>query len=146
MGSETAKRAAIAAGRDWVSDHAATSWLIAHPLFALGVLAVAVFLLLGLLRAIAQLAETVWLKLLRSPLQLIRWIGHHLLSFFKGRRVPLLSFGLGDHSPKIIEGAESRQAQLAETLTRLEQLQQEQQQLLQDVKRLLAPSDSPKNF
>jgi hypothetical protein len=119
MGSESIKWAVFEMGQDGFMGHSVTAWLISHPLWALGGLLVSFVLLSGLLRAIAQSTERLWIILLRAPLQLGRWVLNQVLRLLK---LPI---------------AKPDRNQLYEKVARLEQLQQEQQQLLQEIKTLM---------
>jgi hypothetical protein len=119
MGSEGIKWAVFEMGQDRFIGHSVTAWLFSHPLWALGGLLVSFVLLSGLLRAITQSTERIWLILLRAPLRFGRWILTQVLGLLK---LPIVK---PDHN------------QLYEKVARLEQLQQEQQQLLQEIKTLM---------
>ena len=120
MGSEGIKRAVLEMSQDGLTRHSIAAWLISHPLWALGGLLVSFVLLSGLLRAIAQSTERLWMILLRAPLKFGRWSLTQLLRLL---RLPITE---PDNNP------------LFEKVARLEQLQQEQQQLLQEIKTLMA--------
>jgi hypothetical protein len=124
MGSEDIKRAVLNMGQDDLMRPSITAWLISHPLWALGGLLVSFVLLSGLLRAIAQSTEKLWTILLRAPFRLGRWSLNQVLRWLK---LPL---------------DKSDENQLHEKVARLEQLQQEQQQLLQEIKILMAQPQS----
>jgi hypothetical protein len=83
MGSEGIKRAVIEMGQDGLMSHSITAWLLSHPLWALFFVLVLFFLLSGLLRAIAQSAERLWIVLLRAPLQFGRWSLNQVLRLLK---------------------------------------------------------------
>jgi hypothetical protein len=113
------KRAVLDMGQDGLMRHSITTWLISHPLWALGGLLISLVLLSGLLRAIAQSTEKLWTILLRTPFRLGRWSLNQVLRLLK------LPIDKPDDN------------QLYEKVARLEQLQQEQQQLLQEIKILM---------
>jgi hypothetical protein len=119
MGSERIKWAVFRMGQDGFMGHSVIAWLISHPLWALCGLLVFFILLSGLFSAIAQSTERLWIILLRAPLQLGRWVLNQVLRLFK------LPIAKPDRNP------------LYEKVARLEQLQQEQQQLLQEIKTLM---------
>jgi len=119
MGSEGIKWAVFEMGQDGFMGHSVTEWSISHPLWALGGLLVSFVLLSGLLRAIAQSVERLWIILLRAPLRFGRWVLNQL---FRLLQLPI---------------NEPDQNLLSEKMERLEQLQQEQQQLLQEIKTLM---------
>ncbi len=119
MGSEGIKRAVLDIGQGGLMRPSITAWLISHPLWALGGLLVSFVLLSGLLRAIAQSTEKLWTILLRAPFRLGRWSLNQVLRLLK------LPIDKPDEN------------QLYEKVARLEQLQQEQQQVLQEIKTLM---------
>jgi hypothetical protein len=101
---------------DWLEAHSPWSWLFAHPIALIGVVLLALFLLSGLLSAIAQLTQRLWIGLLRSPWQLTRWI-----------------FGKGSQWVK----RDPQPDRLTIVLDRLESLKREEDELLQEVRSLL---------
>lgn len=103
-------------------------WGMGHPLWTIVFLLLTLFLIWGLLQAIAQFAAGVWLGLGRLPIQLFRGIGSGL--WWLIQRKP---------SPQILPTASPPTAQqrLSELLTELEQAQQEQQRLTKEIKELL---------
>jgi hypothetical protein len=146
--------AVVAMIQTWLADYPIFNWGLAHPVWTLmGVIAL-VLLSGGLLRAIAQLTEQLWIRLLQLPMRLGQWILAQLLQLF-GR--PFRALLPAESEP--IDGplaelnmahlqdvhASSEAEQLYEILARLEQIQQAQTLLLQDIKQLLlnqAPSPS----
>ena len=109
----------------WLSDHPMAAWFVLHPLWA-GVLVVLILLLLaGLWSAIARLTEGFWMTLVRLPFQLVTWlfvttVGLVLKRWPKGEATAV--------SPD----------RLGEIMARLEALQIEQENLLQEMRQLLA--------
>lgn len=126
MGAEGVKRAVFEMGQDSLRSYSVTAWLMSHPLWALACLLVLFFLLSGLLRAIAQSTERLWIVLLRAPLQFGRWSLNQVLRWLK------LPIAKPEGNP------------LYEKVTRLEQLQQEQQQVLQEIKTLIVQQQGSK--
>ncbi len=98
---------------------------MSHPIWGLGFVFLSVFLLWGLLRAIAQFIEKLWLIVLRSPLNLGRWLLKTLRRLFNDHRA-------------VSDSEETPTPQIDEIAERLERLQEEQKQLLLDVKLLIA--------
>jgi urea transporter len=112
----------------WLTEHPLLLWLVTHPVWLFIVALLSILLLVGLIRAIGHLTEKIWLVLLRLPLQLVRWF---LIQLSK-----LLKIGF------IKTVAQSNQQQrLAEVLSRLEVLRQEQEALMQELKTMLANQD-----
>lgn len=132
--------------QNWLAAHPILNWGLAHPVWTLIGLTVLFLLSGGLLRAIAQLTEQLWMGLLQVPMHLGQWMLAQLLQFF-GR--PFRSSTPTDpdsiDSPRGALNLASLQdtpesldpEQLYAILMRLEQIQQEQTLLLQDIKNLL---------
>lgn len=115
--------------QDWLAVHPLWNWLFAHPLWLLGFGLFIIFLLSGLLRAIGRLTEWLWLAILRLPMRLTQWI-------FKGVSLLVISlFGLKRPAPPPQIASTDR---LIDIVNRLEALKQEQDELLQEVKSILA--------
>ena len=114
--------------QSWLMTHPTIHWIVDHPLWSVGLIVLAIFLFWGLLRAIAQFMEQVWLLILRSPLLLLRWL-----------------LSLGTNAYQRLTGSKTlpaeivsdNQQRLTDILTRLETLRQEQDELLREVKTLL---------
>ncbi len=146
MGAQAMQGAVAAMIQNWLVDHPILNWGLTHPVWALIGLAVLFLLSGGLLRAIAQLTEQLWIRLLQLPMRLGQWILAQLLQFF-GR--PFRASIHADPEPidispleiniaSLQDAHESLDAeQLYDILVRLEQIQQEQTLLLQDIKNLL---------
>lgn len=99
--------------QEWVANHPFIAWVLAHPAWTIGIIFLALFLGWGLIKAIADAIEQMWRFILHSPVRLLKKSGSSLVS----------------KDPK---------QQLLETLTRLEALSQEQDELLRKVKEILA--------
>jgi hypothetical protein len=146
MGAQAMQGAVAAMIRNWLVDRPILNWGLAHPVWTLVGLAVLVLLSGGLLRAIAQLTEQLWIRLLQLPMRLGQWILAQLLQLF-GR--PFRALLPAEPEPIDSPSAElniahlqdvhasSEAEQLYEILARLEQIQQAQTLLLQDIKQLL---------
>jgi hypothetical protein len=116
--------------RDWLNAHPAGYWLVSHPLWLVGLVLISLLLLSGLFGAIAQLTQRLWIGILQAPLALARWIFTTVFHLFKG---------LFRWQGKTIKPEPSNQQErLTEILTRLEVLKQEQDELLKEVKDILA--------
>jgi len=110
----------------WLNTHPLLSWFATHPLYAIGVFLFTLLLLSGLLKAFGSITEHAWVFILRSPFKL-------------GKR--LLGIGtktLANRSTIVNSSKNNPQEQLAEILSRLEVIQQEQDVLMQQAKRILA--------
>jgi hypothetical protein len=156
MGAEALRNALSSMLQSWLSDHPILGWCATHPLWALALLLLFVFFAWGLLRAIARLVETLWLMLLQVPIRFSRWMVRQLVNRFKPSKTKvekvadldsLLDPSLTPASSAAqIVSSESNQpdqpdhsAHLSSIVARLEQLQKDQIQLLQDVQALLHP-------
>ena len=128
--------------QDWLSQHPQVSWLLANPGWLLVVIFVVAFLLLGLLQAVASLTEKFWLGLLKLPILLMGWIwqaGTFLL------RRPFATQPKAMRSSLMVQSHPASAAssnRLTEVLNRLEVLQREQDELMQEVRLLLAENVS----
>lgn len=117
--------------QSWFAAHPVIGWLITHPLLSLGLLLVTLFVLRGLFRAIVRFSEQTWLFLLQSPFLLGQQILKLTGRLF--RRLPTQS--LLPQAP--VQPSSER---LTLLLSRLEQLNHEQDELLREVKTLLDQS------
>jgi hypothetical protein len=117
--------------QDWVAEHPMLAWGMSHPLWAIALLLLVLFLLWGLLQAIAQFAAGVWLGLGRLPIHLFRGIGIGFLWML--RQTPPTQT---PPTPK---------QKMAELLAELERVQQEEQRLTKEIKGLLQqyPLETP---
>jgi cell shape-determining protein MreC len=111
----------------WLATHPVIAWIMSHPLWAIALFFIALLLSWGLLGAIARLIQQAWFLILRAPLKLLQWIFNNLFKAFPRR-------SLNAEEPTVLEQREQR---LLETLNRLEALQQEQEELMQEVKAIL---------
>lgn len=109
----------------WLMEHPMVAWLVLHPLWGLGLLGAAILLFAGLWSAIARLTEGFWLTLVRLPFQLITWLFVVTTGWLVRRWV----------KPSPPTASPDR---LGEIMARLEALQTEQKDLLQEMRQLLA--------
>ena len=58
----------------WLAAHPLVEWWVVHPVWALGLLAVAIALLVGLFGAIGRLTENVWITAFKALFKLLRWV------------------------------------------------------------------------
>jgi exonuclease VII large subunit len=100
--------------QEWIAAHPLIAGILSHPLWSIG----AIFLILligwGLIGAIARFIEQAWLLILQSPFALLK----------KTAELNLV--------------AKDPKKQLVDVLVRLENLNQEQDKLLQEVKEILS--------
>ncbi|HEY9826057.1 MAG TPA: hypothetical protein V6D19_11450 [Stenomitos sp.] len=149
MGAEAIQHAVMNLFQSWQLDHPILGWGLSHPVWLIVIGAVAVFLLWGLLRAIAQLTEKVWVMLLRAPLRIGQWCFRRLRGFM--RRVwpkPNDNVSRSEEVTAALSGevslpvASDLDRQIQDCLLQLVHLQQEQMQLLQRIQVLLEQTKS----
>jgi hypothetical protein len=112
-----------AALQNWLESYPTLDWLVGHPLSAIGLAILFIFLFWGLLNAIARFTERLWIVLLRSPLTLSQWLLSRSPSVLK-QILP---------KPK----ADPQQS-IKAVLARLEELRKEEDQLIAQVKEWLS--------
>ncbi len=141
MGAQAMQNAMGEMTQNWLLAHPILGWGVAHPLWALGMVIALAFMSGGLLRAIAQLTEQLWIDLLQLPMRAIRWGLDRLLPWGKPQPSVQDSVPVGFYKPTLKQDQTGLQSashqQLCEIMVRLEQIQQEQALLLQDIKALL---------
>jgi ElaB/YqjD/DUF883 family membrane-anchored ribosome-binding protein len=108
----------------WMSEHPIISWTIAHPLGAIALVLVTLFLGWGLLRAVAQGTQQVWLLILKAPLKLTQSLAKGTSQSLK--RTDLLQTTRLDSQLEVHK-------RLPEILSRLEILRQEQDTLIKEM-------------
>lgn len=122
--------------QEWLLAHPVWNWLFMHPVWLFGLIVLSLFLFVGLLGAIAQLTEAVWLTILQLPLRLVQSIFIGMIALVKLPFAPKLSTSSSSNSssPK----PETQTERLTLILNRLEALRQEQDELLSEVRSILA--------
>ncbi|HIK41897.1 hypothetical protein [Thermoleptolyngbya sp. M55_K2018_002] len=122
----------------WLAAHPIAQWLVMHPLWALGLIVGAIALLVGLLGAIGRLTENLWLRLFQVPL----WL---FASIFGGgfQLAKRLSQSSTRHPRKT--DSDNPTQQLDQILARLTELRREEEQLLVELKTLVAEAGSEAN-
>jgi hypothetical protein len=150
-GAESIQNAVAAMLQGWLNDHPVLEWCVAHPIWAIALLFLFIFSAWGLLGAIAQLVKTLWIELLRAPLRLGRWLGVRLLNLFRrstgetSQTSDAQTLQLQEiqsprstlNDPNAADRENDQPARLSKVVARLEQLQTEQAQLLQEVRAIL---------
>jgi hypothetical protein len=121
--------------QEWLLAHPVWHWLFTHPVWLLGLVILSLFLFVGLLGAIAQLTEAVWLAILQFPLKLVQWIFTAVVALFK---LPFTPRFTASSSPN----PETQTERLTLILNRLEALRQEQDELLGEVRSILTIQSS----
>lgn len=125
--SQTLLEPVLKSAQAWIATHPVIAWIVIHPLWAIALFFLVLLLSWGLLGAIARLIQQAWLLILQAPLKIFLWLFNNLFKAFS-MRAPKAE------EPTILEQREQR---LLETLNRLEALQQEQEELMQEVKTIL---------
>jgi hypothetical protein len=118
----------------WLGEHPFLHWLILHPL---GLLAIALLFLLlfaGLISAISRLTENIWLVLLKLPFQFLQW----LLSKSSGVFKWAIQYKDADTLPQ--------KRRLADILRQLETLQNQQAELLKELRGIVGDRLDPQHF
>jgi hypothetical protein len=112
--------------QDWLTTHPMLAWLVTHPLYTLAIGLLVLVLLWGLIGAIANLVQQAWVALLHAPLRLIHWVWCSIISLFTVATLP-----------KAAPEPDKNQ-RLADLLNQLEAIRLQQDQLLEEVKAILA--------
>ncbi|HEY9648024.1 MAG TPA: hypothetical protein V6C88_16735 [Chroococcidiopsis sp.] len=111
----------------WLHQHPILFWILSHPPEALLVLGLIVLLLSGLFGAVSTLTQRVWLGLLSIPIRLLRGLGQLVLAI-----LPRFLWSAGSST------APTPEERLAQLLDRLENIRQEQDTVLQEVRAIVA--------
>jgi hypothetical protein len=122
--------------RDWLAVHPFWHWLLTHPLWLLGVIVLVLFLFAGLLGAIARLTEAVWLAVLQAPVRLVQLLFIGVAKLVQMPFTPRVTTATLDQP---VSQSDS-QERLTSILNRLDVLRQEQEELMQEVRSILAGS------
>ncbi|WP_019506052.1 hypothetical protein [Pleurocapsa sp. PCC 7319] len=114
----------------WLAQHPMIEWLVSHPVISLITgLIVAILvtrLLVTIYRAIANTIDRMWLWILRSPLLLVKFlIGWEAKSKSSSSNTTITNY-------EVISDSD----QLAAIVARLDKIQQQQEQILQDIAQL----------
>lgn len=120
--------------QNWLMEHPFWNWLFVHPLWLLGLIVLVLFLFAGLMGAIARLTEALWIAILQAPLKLAQWLFIGVIKLFRLPFAPKVT-ALTISSP-------NQHERLAMILDRLEALRQEQDELIQEVRSILALQNS----
>lgn len=122
----------------WLIAHPTMNWLIAHPTLLVLIGLIIFLFLAGLISALARLTENLWLRFLQLPFRLI-WGLVQVISTSIQRiviRTPKSSLREGTDEVK----ERSPQSDLQELLMRLDALQKEEADIIQQIKVLLHKS------
>ncbi|MEM6612090.1 MAG: hypothetical protein AAF652_07520 [Cyanobacteria bacterium P01_C01_bin.72] len=114
----------------WLAHHPFIAWLLNHPLIALIGTTIAIILIVRLLltvyQAIARAIDRMWLAILRSPFTLIKFIfGWEAKPKAKVANLTVTNYEVTNDT-----------LQLQEIMTRLDLIQQQQQEIIQKLAQL----------
>lgn len=133
--------------KDWIDSHPVVFWLVSHPLISLAMLLIFIFIILGFFQALGKFFAEGWLFILQSPgkfMQGVFSVASKSVSNVGGVAVNSLvpkNTQEKNNSALQLRGVESKslesQERLANILTRLEAIRQEQNQLLQEASAIL---------
>lgn len=149
----------IEAIKVWIDAHPGISgltqaliWGINHPILSLLILFFAIFILWQLFKLLGRLVEQALVFMLKAPFQFARFLfSQSLQSFrnfaFRGLTTQQTEANVLALNPSIADSIICGQKeQIATILMRIEELRQEQNDLLQELKAILALDDSRVKF
>ncbi|MDF0557045.1 hypothetical protein PY364_28505 [Kamptonema sp. UHCC 0994] len=146
--SDTIQNAINASVKEWINSHPFIFWLVSHPLIALAMLLLSIFIILGLFQALGSFFARGWLSILQIPgkfIQVVFTVGSKSVSNLGGVAVnSLVSRNMGENNNLSLQlsGFQSNSLESQERLTniliRLEAIRQEQNQLLQEAEAILS--------
>ncbi|MEG5049480.1 MULTISPECIES: hypothetical protein [unclassified Microcoleus] len=134
--------------KDWIYSHPLVFWLVNHPLVSLAILLLFILRILGFFQALGSLFAKGWLFILQSPVKFMQGVlsfGSKSVSNVGGVAVNSLVSKNPEYKNNSglqqLRGVESNslesQERLANILTRLEAIREEQNQLLQEASAIL---------
>jgi len=114
----------------WLTRHSFIAWLLNHPLVAsVGILVIVILivrLVLTIYRAIASTIDRIWLAVLRSPMTLLQFIfGWEAKPKANSTSMTVTNYEVTNDS-----------LQLQEIMTRLDLIQQQQQEIIRELAEL----------
>lgn len=133
--AEGLQNTVVASFQDWLVAHPIVAWMVHHPVPTLILGVIVLLLFWGLIRAIAQLTERIWITILQVPLKLSLWLWLWITR-------PLQKLTLIKSAQPPVAASATPQTQLVEILTRLEALYQEQSQLIKEFRILVASQNN----
>lgn len=151
--SEAIQTALNSSVSDWLARHPLVFrvvqlllWATNHPIISLVILLFAVAIAWSLIKALGRLIETAGLTLLQAPFklgQVLIGVGYQSLGNFGVRASKHLSVAKNTKTPALQNPTselihKDKQQRLAEISTRLEAIQKEQNELLQEAAAILA--------
>jgi len=118
---------------DWMNHHVVLGWLFNHPLFAIAIFLISIVLTWGLFQALGGLIVKSWMAVLISPVTLVR----SLLPI--GSKLTVNTINNRFLSPKL--DSEDPKERFNTILQRLNEIKQEQDNLLQELAKILETTD-----
>ena len=112
---------------NWLNQHPLIAWLVSHPLITLVVSFITAILLVRLIltiyRVIASTIDRMWLAILRSPFAILKFLfGWEAKPKDINRNTTITNYEVTNDS-----------ARLEEIVTRLDLIQQQQQEIIQEL-------------
>lgn len=145
--SDALQSAINATVKDWIDSNPVFFWFVNHPLIYLAILLLFILSILGFFQALGSLFAEGWLFILQSPVKFMQGVmivGSKSVNNVGGVAVNSLVSKKPEYknnSALQLRGVESNslesQERLANILTRLEAIRQEQNQLLQEASAIL---------
>lgn len=114
----------------WLAAHPTVYWLVMHPRIGLAVLLLLVFLGWGLVGVLSRLAQQVWIVVLNTPVRVMWWLLLRIGAFLRSQWL----MGIANRQLD----ATQPHRRLEGILQRLDQLRQEQDALMEEVRSLLS--------
>lgn len=118
--------------RDWLNQHPYLLWLAHHPWWALGFVVVGIVLLGGLVGAIARFTEQFWISLFQLPIRVFQWFFVNVFWLFR-RSAAEATRSVREPTPH---------DRVTSILSQLDELRQEQERLIAEMRQILANSKS----
>lgn len=138
--SEVLQNAISSLISDWINAHPKLFWLVSHPFISLALLFVAILVISGLLKALSQFFEKGWLVILQAPVRFVRFIFISVYQFIRSlstrNNLVIESIKPVDLQPLSSQSL-AHKKRLAEIISRLDALNQEQKQLMQEAASIL---------
>lgn len=126
---------------DWINAHPQLIWLVNHPFVSLAILFLVILILWGLLQALGRFFEQAWLMLLQSPIILMQFIFGSVYQLigglFRKKNLVIETKVKPVDLKRLSSQSLAQQKRLAEIITRLDALNQEQKQLMQEAAAIL---------
>ncbi len=118
---------------DWMLQHQTLAWFLNHPLYSILILVLSVVLIWGLIQALSGLIVKAWTSVLLSPFKLIK-------PFLRiGSKSAVTAMNNGFVSMKL--DSTDPKEQFNYILNRLNEIKQEENNLLQQLEKIVAASD-----